>query len=244
MPSFDRRQFLSTAAIALPGSTWLPALAAAAADHPDRKRACIVLWMSGGPTQTDTFDPKPEHANGGPFKAIETAAPGIRIGEHLPSVAKELKHLAVRFDRWPPRKAITARQALHLQTGTSTQGAFKFHDVWLTHRQRTRTTRGRSAGLRQHHPTGIRSRDVFQPASPRSAIPCTPRWWLVAAAMFSVARQQADCESRIWVCPRRSPKSVPKIGANCSMNWKPISSLLVRESPRRATHRRISGQLD
>ena len=50
--------------------------------HP---RSCILLWMNGGPSQMDTFDLKPGHANGGPFKAIETAVPGLRISEHLPN---------------------------------------------------------------------------------------------------------------------------------------------------------------
>jgi hypothetical protein len=51
--------------------------------------------MPGGPSQLDTFDPKPEHANGGPCKAIETSVPGIRISEHLPKLAERMKHLAL-----------------------------------------------------------------------------------------------------------------------------------------------------
>ena len=44
--------------------------------------------MSGGASQTDTFDLKPGHANGGPFKEIATKVQGIRISEHLPAIAK------------------------------------------------------------------------------------------------------------------------------------------------------------
>ena len=51
--------------------------------------------MTGGPTQTDTFDLKVGHANGGPSKAIETAVSGIQISEHLPGVAKQMKDLAI-----------------------------------------------------------------------------------------------------------------------------------------------------
>ena len=57
--------------LGLMGSTcagWLPALAEQVASDPRRKRHCILLWMSGGPTQTDTFDMKPGHNNGGEFK--------------------------------------------------------------------------------------------------------------------------------------------------------------------------------
>jgi hypothetical protein len=125
MPFFNRRQFLRSAAAALPGSGWLPALAASAADHPDRKRSCIVLWMSGGPTQTDTFDPKPEHANSGPFKAIETAVPGIRIGEHLPGVAKQMKDLAV-VRSMSTKEGDHGRATLQLHTGNLPQGAIDF----------------------------------------------------------------------------------------------------------------------
>ncbi|MGH8631721.1 MAG: DUF1501 domain-containing protein, partial [Burkholderiales bacterium] len=77
-------------------SGWLPRLARAAEETPAAKgKACILLWMGGGPSQTDTFDLKPGHANGGPFKEIQTAAAGIRISEHLPGVAKQMQDLAI-----------------------------------------------------------------------------------------------------------------------------------------------------
>lgn len=37
-----------------------------------RGMSCILLWMQGGPSQFETFDPKPEHENGGPTRAIST----------------------------------------------------------------------------------------------------------------------------------------------------------------------------
>jgi hypothetical protein len=76
-------------------SGWLQALADDTAKNPERKRACILLWMAGGPAQTDTFDLKPGHANGGPYKEIDTSAPGIKIGEHLPEVAKHMDKMAL-----------------------------------------------------------------------------------------------------------------------------------------------------
>src|SRR5262245_66074981 len=87
------RAFLGVTGVSLSG--WLGSLAAHAAGAPQRKRACILLWMAGGPSQMDTFDLKPGHKNGGPFRAIDTAAPGVQIGEHLPGVAKQMKRLAV-----------------------------------------------------------------------------------------------------------------------------------------------------
>lgn len=58
-------------------------------------RHLIVLWMPGGPSQLDTFDLKPGHANGGPFKEIATTVPGVRISEHLPNLAQAADHLAI-----------------------------------------------------------------------------------------------------------------------------------------------------
>jgi RNA polymerase sigma factor (sigma-70 family) len=54
-------------------------------------RSCIILWMSGGPSQIDTFDPKA----GGPFKAIDTTVKGVQISEHLPEMAKVADRLAI-----------------------------------------------------------------------------------------------------------------------------------------------------
>ena len=44
----------------------------------------------------DTWDLKPDsEKNGGPFKPIATSAPGVKISEHLPNVAKQMKHLSI-----------------------------------------------------------------------------------------------------------------------------------------------------
>ncbi|HVX63517.1 MAG TPA: DUF1501 domain-containing protein [Pirellulales bacterium] len=76
-------------------SGWFPRFAQALADNPQRRRHCVLLWMSGGPAQTDTFDLKPNHENGGEFKEIETQAPGLRFSEHLPKLAQYGDRMAV-----------------------------------------------------------------------------------------------------------------------------------------------------
>src|SRR5947209_1797757 len=87
---------LSAAGVSLGASSgWLQTLAADAAGNPQRKRSCILLWMSGGPSQMDTFDLKPGHANGGPYKPIATAVPGIQISEHLPKLAKQMDRMVL-----------------------------------------------------------------------------------------------------------------------------------------------------
>ena len=56
-----------------------------------RQMACILLWMGGGPSQFETFDPKPGTANGGDTKAIDTAVPGIKIANGWNKTAKVMK---------------------------------------------------------------------------------------------------------------------------------------------------------
>jgi uncharacterized protein (DUF1501 family) len=94
----SRRDWLRLSAAGLAGcsmSGWLASLADAAAADPKRRRSCILLWMNGGPSQMDTFDLKPGHANGGPFKEIATRVPGIKISEHLPGIARHMDRLAL-----------------------------------------------------------------------------------------------------------------------------------------------------
>ena len=94
----SRRDWLRLSAAGLAGysmSGWLGTLSADAATDPKRRRSCILLWMNGGPSQMDTFDLKPGHANGGPFREIATAVPGIKISEHLPRLARHVDRLAL-----------------------------------------------------------------------------------------------------------------------------------------------------
>jgi hypothetical protein len=94
----SRRDWLRLSAAGVLGTSvsgWFGALAAGAALDPRRQRSCILLWMSGGPSQMDTFDLKPGHANGGPFKEVATSVAGIRVSEHLPKVAGHMGRMAL-----------------------------------------------------------------------------------------------------------------------------------------------------
>src|SRR5260370_30019821 len=92
---FGRRDFIRVSLASAFGAAacpWLPRLAAAAGGKP--AKACIVLWMSGGPSQTDTWDLKPGHKNGGPCQGIATPGPGLRVRAHppaLPATAQDLR---------------------------------------------------------------------------------------------------------------------------------------------------------
>ncbi len=94
----DRRRWMQSAGMGMLGvsmSGWLPAMAKKLAADPRRQRHCILLWMGGGPSQTDTFDMKPGHENGGEFKEIATNVPGVRFSEHLPQLAQHADQLAI-----------------------------------------------------------------------------------------------------------------------------------------------------
>jgi hypothetical protein len=55
----------------------------------------ILLWLAGGASQLETWDPKPGRPTGGPFRAIETNVPGIRISELMPKLAQRQQHTAI-----------------------------------------------------------------------------------------------------------------------------------------------------
>src|SRR6516165_5645427 len=67
------------------------ALAGSGAKLRRKGEACILLWLEGGPSQMDTWDPK---ANSG-FKPIATKVPGIQISELFPRVALQMDKLSV-----------------------------------------------------------------------------------------------------------------------------------------------------
>jgi hypothetical protein len=100
---FPRRDFLrlvgaGSAALFLNELWSAPALGrpveAAIARGKTAKR-CLVLWMAGGPSQFETFDPKPGVPTGGPFQKIPTAVDGVSIAELLPGVATRFQDLCL-----------------------------------------------------------------------------------------------------------------------------------------------------
>ncbi len=96
-----RRTFLQVGYSGLVGLGLPGLLAARAADsnqgRPGRARSVIVILLSGGLGQHDSFDMKPEAPEGmrGEFKPIATAVPGIRMCEHLPGLAARARKLAI-----------------------------------------------------------------------------------------------------------------------------------------------------
>jgi uncharacterized protein (DUF1501 family) len=84
--------------------------------------------MTGGPSQTDTFDMKPGHANGGTFKEIATSSPGLRFSEHLPRLAKQAQKLAV-LRGLSTREGDHGRGTYLMRTGHSPEGEIRYPTI-------------------------------------------------------------------------------------------------------------------
>ncbi|MFO0846672.1 MAG: DUF1501 domain-containing protein [Gemmataceae bacterium] len=127
-PRLSRRDWLkltTTGALAGCASGWFENLANAAAANPRRRKSCILLWMNGGPSTIDLFDLKVGHANGGPYQEIATSAPGLKVGEHLPTVAKFGDKMAV-IRSMTTREADHGRATFVMRTGYNPTGPIQY----------------------------------------------------------------------------------------------------------------------
>jgi len=95
------------------GLTWPGLLqardqATATGNSISKTKSVILLWMTGGPSQIDTWDPKPDRplGNRGPFGVINTKIPGVQICEHLPKQAAML-------DRFTLIRSVDAKFSNH-----------------------------------------------------------------------------------------------------------------------------------
>src|SRR4051794_16289560 len=89
----NRRHFLrvgSLAAFGLSLPDWLRARARGATSAKEKDVSCILLWLQGGISHIDSFDPKPEAPAEirGEFGIIDTKVPGIRVCDPLPRLAE------------------------------------------------------------------------------------------------------------------------------------------------------------
>lgn len=91
----SRRDFLRAGAVTV-GTAGL-SLASFEAAPPRKDVNCILLFLVGGPSHLDTFDPKPSAPSDirGPFRAIQTNQPGIRLSETLPRLASQADKVAL-----------------------------------------------------------------------------------------------------------------------------------------------------
>lgn len=92
---------------------------------PARAKHIIVLWMGGGPSQLDTWDPKPGSKNQGEFKPIETRVRGIQISETLPKMAQVMDKVSIIRGMWTGEfEHFRATYLLH--TGQKFRESFPF----------------------------------------------------------------------------------------------------------------------
>jgi uncharacterized protein (DUF1501 family) len=96
--AISRRGFLGAAGIgaaAAADMTQLNVLGtpALASELKKGQKRVIMLWLAGGSSQLETWDPKPGQITGGPFRAIQTDVPGLHISELMPQMAKRMKHV-------------------------------------------------------------------------------------------------------------------------------------------------------
>jgi len=119
--ALSRRGFLRWIGAGAVGLTWLDYLTLHADELRKAHKACILLWMSGGPSQFETFDPKPGAETQGPTKSIPTAVAGIAVAEHWTKVAGVTKDLTII-------RSMTSKEGNHgratylLHTGYSPSG--------------------------------------------------------------------------------------------------------------------------
>lgn len=108
-------------------------------------KSCILVFHYGGPSQFETYDPKPNAPAGirGEYRSISTAVPGTTIGEHLPQVAKIMDRLAlVRSMHHPMRNHNSA--AAEVFTGRTPAGG---DQELLTDETRSFPTLGSAVGF-------------------------------------------------------------------------------------------------
>lgn len=92
--SLSRRQWLGGVVAAGAAGMGL-ATPAVAEQLKTKSKQVLFIWLDGGMSQLESWDPKPNTRFGGPFRAIPTSVPGLHISELFPKTAKLMHHLAL-----------------------------------------------------------------------------------------------------------------------------------------------------
>jgi uncharacterized protein (DUF1501 family) len=121
---FRRRRFLKTLAAGSCAIGFRDIMAAEAAALRKRGKAMILLWMQGGPSQFETLDPKPGHANGGPTEAISTSVPGIQVADNMPRIASIMEDVAI-IRSMTNKEGSHPRATYQMHTGYVPSGSVK-----------------------------------------------------------------------------------------------------------------------
>ena len=123
----SRRGFLHTVsagALATGTVTLRDVMSLQAAELRKQGKSMILLWMGGGPSQFETFDPKPNHANGGETKAISTSVSGIQIAQGWEKTAAVIDDLAI-IRSMTNKEGSHPRATYQMHTGYIPSGSVK-----------------------------------------------------------------------------------------------------------------------
>lgn len=121
----SRREWLSAAGVLGASlSGWLPLLAQQGAAQGGKHKSCILLWMDGGPSHIDTFDPKPDAVERirGELKPIATSIAGIQVSERFPKLAALMQHAAI-LRGMSTEEADHGRARIYMHTGYKPEAA-------------------------------------------------------------------------------------------------------------------------
>jgi hypothetical protein len=195
----SRRWFLQTGLAGLAGLSLPDAVRLRAAENSREPRAVILFWLSGGPSQIDTWDPKPDAPAEvrGPYRSIATSVPGVRVCEHLPLQARLMHKLTLL-------RAVDCSASNHtpitMQAGNALArrtddnkdgGGYRRSSAWPT---RGRPTSGAPATWVA--PTS-RSRATSCPAGSPCRRRCPSRAWATATRC---AAASTGCSGRSTAC--------------------------------------------
>ncbi|QDU07619.1 DUF1501 domain-containing protein [Gimesia aquarii] len=124
---FSRRSFLkkfSMGAIAAGTLSFHDLMSVSAEELRKEGRAMILLWMAGGPSQLETFDPKPKSSGAGDKKAISTSVSGIEISENWKNTAKVMQDIAL-IRSMTNKEGNHQRASYQMHTGYIPSGSVK-----------------------------------------------------------------------------------------------------------------------
>ena len=116
---WNRRTLLKAAGLS--GLAWLTPVSRLLAEEPASTRqgrpakSIILLWLSGGPSQLETFDPQAGSIAAG-TRAIKTSVKGIEVADNLPRVAEEMHEISI-VRNVVSREGDHERAAYHVKTG-------------------------------------------------------------------------------------------------------------------------------
>ncbi len=120
----SRRRFLRLSGLGLAASGLLGRISLRAEELRKQNRACILVWLGGGPSQLDTFDPKPKSSNSGETKGIATSVPGVQFAHFWPKLAAQMKEVTL-LRAMVGKEAAHERATYRLHTGKLMSGAIK-----------------------------------------------------------------------------------------------------------------------